>query len=202
MGWAMQHLNSHILCAVDVQCTGPNPLVNEIIDICILPLDSNIKPNKAIIPFYTCLKPEGSIDDVDKKFVNREKFTTACLRGIEKMRAADMLLEWFDTKLRIPKGKQIQPIAYNWPRVLSFMYGWMGFHQTNIIFHEWYRDVIPYSLHANDSADFSHEQLPYPKSKQSFLESRLKIDNSVRGEVLSDCIAIAEMWVASLKRLF
>ena len=50
MARGMIHLNGNILCAVDVETTGLEVGFHEIWQIAVLPLDSNIKPNKDILP--------------------------------------------------------------------------------------------------------------------------------------------------------
>ena len=58
MGTSMIHWNGHQLCAIDTETTGLDPNYNEIIQICILPLDSNIKPRKDVFPFYIEIVPD------------------------------------------------------------------------------------------------------------------------------------------------
>ena len=52
MGNSMQHWNGNQLCVVDVETTGLDLFWHEIIQLCILPLDSDINPRTDVSPFY------------------------------------------------------------------------------------------------------------------------------------------------------
>ena len=46
------------MCAVDIKTTGPDPDYHEIIQIAILPLDSELKPHRGTKPFYINIAPQ------------------------------------------------------------------------------------------------------------------------------------------------
>jgi hypothetical protein len=195
----MAQLNNNILCAVDINTTGDNILEHEVYEVCILPLDNNYKPRKGILPFHMILKPEST--DFDNSCVSSKEMSSAILSGVDRFLAADVVQQWFD-KLKLPPNKKIMPLTYDWPYVNSFLTKWMGPAQMAIIFHTWYRDLLPVTLHMNDSADMRVEQIPFSKNYQSYIETTLRIENSVRGDPMSDCVAIAECYERCLKKLF
>ena len=48
MAQSLVHLNGDLLCAVDCETTGLNCKEHDIIQVCVLPLDSQIQPLKEI----------------------------------------------------------------------------------------------------------------------------------------------------------
>ncbi len=53
------HLNGCLMAAVDLETTGTRPGYHEIIQIAVVPLDSDFKPLADVRPFYTLVKPEA-----------------------------------------------------------------------------------------------------------------------------------------------
>ena len=51
------HLNGCLMAAVDLETTGTRPGYHEIIQIAVVPLDSDFKPLADVRPFYTLVKP-------------------------------------------------------------------------------------------------------------------------------------------------
>src|SRR5690606_30950295 len=93
----MIHLNGHLLCAVDVETTGIDPTKNEIVQVAVLPLDSNIKPLKSVMPFYLNLTPQN-LDAIDYKAlkVTRKTLADLILNSMDPYKAADLFDEWFE----------------------------------------------------------------------------------------------------------
>ena len=52
------HLNGCLMAAVDLETTGTRPGYHEIIQIAVVPLDSDFKPLADVRPFYTLVKPK------------------------------------------------------------------------------------------------------------------------------------------------
>ena len=52
------HLNGCLMAAVDLETTGTRPGYHEIIQIAVVPLDSDFRPLADVRPFYTLVKPE------------------------------------------------------------------------------------------------------------------------------------------------
>ena len=108
---SMRHLNGNLLVTVDVETTGLLPGFHEMYQIAILPLDSQIRPYRGILPFYLDLqitRPEN----IDKKAVKMSKvdFAKRQQRAIDPFTAADMLEVWFE-RLQLPIYKRLCPLA-------------------------------------------------------------------------------------------
>lgn len=196
MAKSMIHLNGHVLCAVDVETTGLDPKKHDIIQIAVLPLDSNIQINKDYTPFDMKLRPER-IDSVDAESlkISRQDLSTLLLTGMDPITAGDLLYEWFK-KLDCAIGKKIIPLAHNWIFDSSFIREWLGELLFAEIFHWQYRDTLIAANFINDRADFHNETVPYPKSGLKSMATRLGIEFPERchHDALADCVACAEVY--------
>lgn len=51
------HLNGHIMAAVDVETTGLRPRYHDVIQVAVVPLNSDFKPLEGALPFYGEMQP-------------------------------------------------------------------------------------------------------------------------------------------------
>jgi DNA polymerase III epsilon subunit-like protein len=188
----MIHLNGNIICAIDTETTGLDPLVHEILEICILPLNSDLKPLDGIMPFNIFIRPENTntIDAAALK-VSGYSIEQVMQMGIDPLKAIDYFEEWFE-KLKLPLNKKIVPLGHNYAFDKAFIQKWMGNVAYNHYFDYHCRDTASVALYLNDWADFHNEKPPFPKYKLSYLCSQLKVENTRAHTALSDCMATAE----------
>lgn len=190
----MQHLNGNLLVAVDCETTGFIPGHNCMWQIAILPLDSNIKPYKGIIPFYVDMqvkRPENIDPEAIK--LSRGAFAQRQQRALDPWTAADMFDEWFE-RLGLPMYKKLYPLAQNWPFDREFIIDWLGRETFFQFFGPHYRDTMTAALYCNDCADFRSERVPNPKVSLSYLCSIYKVKNLKAHDALQDCITTAEVY--------
>lgn len=188
------HWNGHQLCAIDVETTGLDPKLNEIIQICILPLQSNLEPRTDISPFYVDIAPQKSSEHWQKEALNTHgiDMVKLCATGLDPWTIADRFEHWFES-LALPFKKKILPLAHNWPFEYKFLLEWLGEKTVNDLFWQ-YRDTMALANSVNDMADFANEPWPYPKTGLSYLCSQLKVENRRQHDALEDCIATAEVY--------
>ena len=190
----MRHLNGNILCAIDVETTGLQPYFHDLIQICVLPLNSELRPLEGTIPFYTEVVPKRPYNfDPKASSVNKLDACRIQTQGLDADRAADLFDEWFN-KLGLPFNKQISPLAHNWPFDLQFITDWLGWHNVQRYFSGHYRDLMMAGLYENDKADFNSHPYPYPKHRLSYYCSQLKVTNPNAHDALGDCVATAECY--------
>lgn len=190
----MQHLNGNLLVAVDVETTGLEPGFHEIYQVAILPLDSNIKPCRDIVPFYLDLlitRPEN----IDKKAIKMNKivFAQRQQRSIDPFTAADMLDDWFD-RLKLPIYKRFCPLAQNWPFDRSFLTAWLGIDSFEHLFSPLYRDTMVNTLFHSDLSDFRGDKIKFVQHNLQYLCQKLDIKNEKPHDALQDCIATAKVY--------
>lgn len=196
---SMIHLNGNLLCAVDVETTGVDPLKHDIWQVAILPLDTNIKPLKGVMPFYMDMKLKNP-DNVDYKALSIGKANLADLqlRAIDPWKAVDLFIEWFE-RLKLPERKKIAPLASNWLFDRDFLIEWIGRSSFDHYFHFHYRDTQASALYMNDRADQHIDRVPHPKVGLSYLSSLYKVKNLKAHDALQDCITTAEVYRLMLR---
>jgi|GEM_PF-1164850 len=204
----MIHLNGNLIASVDVETTGFVPGYHDVIQISVLILDSDLKPQRGCVPFYIDMKPKRP-ENVEPEAlkVSRINFARLMKRAHDPWDAADMFDDWFenlkkDTPKRralLPQGKKLIPLAQNWVFDRGFIIDWLGDQSFNSFFHPWYRDTLPVAQYLNDryakdnSTVFEHK-VPFPKSNLAYLCSQLKVKNQQHHDALADTVATAEVY--------
>jgi DNA polymerase III epsilon subunit-like protein len=194
----MVHLNGNLLCAVDVETTGIIPGFHDLIQVAALPLNADLEPLTTVPPFYMNLKPEyPERADYRAKKVTGLSMADLILTGVEKYRAADLFVEWFD-RLNMPTsgtvGKKIMPLWSNGGFDKSFLLEWLGKETYNYIFHFHERDTQSIALFLNDRVYMHGEKQPFPKVGVSYLSSCFDIVNEHAHDALSDCLTTAHIY--------
>lgn len=197
----MIHLNGNILCVIDVETTGLDPDKHEIVEVCFLPLDSNLEPCQDIVPFDIKIKPENlEAIDWDAFKITKLNFFDLCERGLDKYKAADLFEDWLQ-QLNLPERKRISPLAHNWPFDASFIREWLGPTSFGIHIDGRYRDTMVTALQLNDYADNKNEPVPFPKVNLTYLASQLKIEHTRAHSALGDCVVTAQVYKEMVKGL-
>lgn len=206
----MINLNDNLMCAIDVETTGINPVKHDIIEIAIVPLQNNLDPWTKIMPFHLKLKPESpdNIDweaikvartydeSLDQTDINLSKTRILeCLRvGVEATRAADLLVEWFED-IGLKSKKRLVPLAHNWLFDSSFIKAWIGEANYDYIFDVRFRDTMVIAAFLNDFAEWSLRfQIPFHKLKLSLLANKLGIEQYNAHNALDDAVTTAKVY--------
>lgn len=190
----MNHLNNHLLCAIDIETSGLKPGYHDIVQIAILPLDFKIQPHLDIVPFVLDLRPKNPDNaDLDNIPITRKRFQEFCDKGFDPHSAIDLFDMWFQN-LNMATHKRIIALAHNWPFDRSFIIEWLGNETFNYCFDGRYRDTMVAANFINDCADFKNEPIPFPKVNLRYLTSQLKIEHEKAHDALHDCVATARVY--------
>lgn len=199
MSNAMIHWNGNQMCVIDTETTGLDAGWHEMIQICILALDSNLKPRRDILPFYIEIIPEHP-ERADPKAmqINRLDFAIIGQRGYDQEKAKDLLAGWIK-KLDLPttkygNRKKIIPLGQNYAFDQGFIKAWLGTELYNEYFHYAYRDTKIVAQYLNDRAAMHAEKVPYSKTSLGWLAKRLDVPHERAHDALSDCQATAEIY--------
>jgi len=192
---SMIHLNGNLLCAVDVETTGLRPGYHDIIQIAVLPLDSQIRPIQNIRPFYVAAMKPKRLENIDKAAPKAHRINMAelCLKGLDPWKAVDLFEEWFE-RLELPVGKRIVPLAHNWVFDRAFVIDWLGELSFEHFFDYHYRDSMVAAEYLNDRADHHVEKYPFPKVSLEYCCNILNVTNADAHNALADCVATAEVY--------
>lgn len=197
----MQHLNGKMVCVIDTETTGLDPRYNEIWQICILPLDGALRPDKNYLPFYIMIKPDHPeyIDwNVPVFKRNKPKIMEAMERGHSSEIASGMLHQWVD-KLNLPVTKfgtrcKIEPLGHNYSFDKAFIEQWLTVIDYQDLFDYHYRDTMIAALYLNDRAGMHAEKVPYSKVSLSWVCEALGVENPCAHDAVGDCLATAECY--------
>ena len=200
MANSMVHWNGNHLCVIDIETTGLDPFFHEMIQICILPLDSNIKVRRDVNPFYIEIQPEfPERRDPDAMSVNNIDLIKIMQRGHTREKAKDLLTDWYD-KLGLPYNRsgvnrcKIMPLGQNYAFDRGFIIAWLGFGLYNDLFHSCYRDTMISALFLNDKAGMHAEKVPYSKVNLTWLAQTLGVPHDAFHDALIDCATTAEVY--------
>jgi len=207
MSNSMRHWNGCQICAIDTETTGLDANFHEVVQICILPLDSDFNVRKDVMPFYINLKPDHP-DRADAKAlkVNRLEMAKLLQEGHDREKAKDMLEEWVK-KLGLPctkwgNRKKIIPLGQNYGFDISFIKRWLGVELYYEIFHYHHRDTMIAAAFLNDIDAMKVEKIRYPKIGLKYLCNLLNVELYGHHDALQDCRATAEVYKKLIQRGF
>ena len=190
---SLLHLKGAMLCAVDVETTGLEPGFHEIWQVAVLPLDSEIKPAKGILPYYVNLKINYPERIAPRAIGNRTEFARKQQRALDPFTAADLLDSWFN-RLKLPIYKKICPLAQNYVFDRAFLIDWLGTLNFEYLFSPQYRDTMPAAIFDSDLSNFRGDKILFTQYNLSFLCARLGVTNAKPHDSLQDAIATAEVY--------
>ena len=205
MATSMEHWNGDQMCVLDIETTGLKPGWHEIIQIALLPLDSNIKPRKDVMPFYIEMAPDFP-ERIDKEAmsVSQLKMADVVLRGHDQEKSKDLLVEWVK-KLGLPCTKYGTPkriiiLGHNVSFDKGFVLQWLGADLYNEIFDARSRDTMTTGCYLNDCAGMHAETIPYFKVNLAWMAKCHNIIQDRAHDALQDCMVTAEIYRHQLTR--
>lgn len=190
----MKHLNDNLLCVVSAFITGPDWQRDDILQICIAPLNHHFVIDSAIPPFFATLQPRRW--GCDKEWLGRPRFCMVApliKQGIDPYFVSDELDKWF-CKYRLRDVKKIMPIAYDWALLRGFLIDWLGLENFTQTFDYRYRDLLPATLFANDKAYHHSEDYPIPKHHLSYICSQLGVEWGGQWDCMRQAVAISQCY--------
>lgn len=138
----LAHLNGNLMAAVDVETTGRRPGYHEIIQVAVVPLDSDFRMLNGVTPFSMYVAPKYPLrQEKQAGYVHDLSLEDLVLTAPDAGRVADMLVEWFQ-RLELPLQKNLVPLAHNWAFEYSFLTAWLGDELRSTIFHGHARDAM------------------------------------------------------------
>lgn len=190
MAYSAVHLNGNLMCAIDIETSGLQPLYHDILQLSIVPVAPNITPSKEFPIFHIKIKPARPERADLMKGINKALFTDCINNGMAPETAEERLREWFND-LDLPLRKKIVPLGHNYVNFdRLFIMDWLGGPCSyDEFFRSDSRDTLHSALFLNDMADWFSEKIPFPKWSLSYLCSQLGVENPNPHDAVSDCLA-------------
>ena len=189
-------INGNLLASVDLETTGRRPGHHEIIQIAVVPLNSDIRPLEGVRPFYHNIRPlHPERADGKATQVHGIKIEDLILHAPHPGKVADLLREWWE-RLDLPAGKTLVPLAHNWAFESAFLTAWLGIDEKQTLFHSHARDAFLLALSLTHRAAFAGEKPPCNKVGLGSLCKHFHVTNETPHDALSDALAEAEVYRA------
>jgi DNA polymerase III epsilon subunit-like protein len=206
---SMQHWNGCRMVVIDTETTGLDAHFNELIQICIVPLDANINILKEvngepISPFYINLIPDHPERfSREAQNVNKIKLSKIAQSGFDRIKGIDLLMDWFD-KLDLPCNKMgkrlpVIPLGQNYGFDRDFIIAWLGMDLYFELFHWCYRDTMVIANYLNDHAAYHVRKVPYSKTSLNWICKQHGISNEGAHDALIDCVRTAAAYKKMLE---
>lgn len=191
---ALLAMNGNMLISVDVETTGLTPGYHEVVQVAIVPLDSDIQPSKEHKSFYINIAPEFP-ERADKRAtkVHGIDMDDLLVHGIDKWRAADMLEDWVES-LNLPFSKRLVPLAHNYPFEKGFLYHWLGQDTYDGLFYIHPRDTQVVGSLCNDLASFWGKPIPFGSLSLTSMCKKFGIVNDNAHDALADALVCAKLY--------
>lgn len=195
---SLVHLNGNLMVAIDFETTGLEPGFHEIIQIGIVPLNSDFCPNTELRPFYHNLAPKyPERQQAGAGQVHKLNLEDLILHSPSSERVADLLVDWWHS-LDLPENKTLVPLGFNWEFEVGHGRHWLGYDLFNMLFHGHARDGMRLAISLNDRAAFAGEPIPFPYVGLKALCKYFGIINENPHDALSDALSEAKVYRALL----
>lgn len=186
----MLHYNGNIPCVINLKLTGYDPLVNDIIELSLLPLDYDLTISKKYSCLHLIIKPNNL--GIDSKMCTKPEMKNSQMNGCDSLEVSDILIKWFEG-LKLPRYKQFMLIGFQTSSYIPLLCNLIGKNHVDYLFHPYIRDLQAATLFLNDRAGFYNEHYPYNKNTYRYIMSTSKIFNQ-ESDALSICRNIAEAY--------
>ena len=190
--------NNNLLCVLDLETTGLVCGYHEIVQVAILPLDSDLKPHASLPAFYREMKPKHP-ERASKKAMRVNGLSLEKLSfAPSQEEVADDFHDWW-AALKLPVGKKIIPLTQNGPFDIPRSKLWLGEALYDTSFTRRGRDTMFSALLINDRAAWRGQSIPFPSVGLKALCKYFGIDIEGHHDALADCIATAKVYKELLK---
>lgn len=190
----LAHLYGKPLAAIDFETTGDRPGYHEIIQIAVVPLNSDFESHPDIPPFYMNIAPEFPHRALPEAMAqNKLDLDQLMVEAPSLEKVTTLFEEWFD-RIDLPVGKNFVPLAHNWAFESMWLTNWLGPSMKSKIFHGHARDPMVIAGYLNDRAAYAGEDVPFTRLSLTSMAEKLKVVNERPHDALHDCLTAAKIY--------
>lgn len=178
-----------VFCSIDIEATGRNHRIHDMIQLCILPLNKRFEPY-VFEAFYIQLKASAEAV-IDPKALEINGLDPTI--GLDRDKALVQFNKWVKWFLDNNEADLITPIGQNYSYDEEFMKNWMGFDEYYKVFDYNVRDT------KRNAALFSDSTIPGFKSGLADQAKYFGIENKNHHDAMNDCIVAAGSYRAHVE---
>lgn len=188
------HANGHMMAAMDIETTGLIVGYHEMIQIAIIPLDSDLEPDKRFEQFYHTIRPQ---------FPERTDMRATTAHGLDidylsvHAPLSEYVIEWFEEwfeSLHLLEEKRLIPLCHNYVFESTFLKHWLGPTHFSHFFDGAFRDTMALANSLNDMASFKGMTVPFPVTNLTSICKKLQIVNQSEHDAYHDALSCAKVY--------
>jgi DNA polymerase III epsilon subunit-like protein len=195
----MVHLNGNLIAAVDYETLGRRAGYHDLVQIAVVPLNSDLRPLEGVRPFYTPMRPRHP-KRVERKAVQVHglDIDELLIHAPDPKRVQDLFVEWH-SQLELPFGKKLIPLAHNWAFEYGFTVAWLGIELTSELFYGHPRDSMLVAGYINDREAMLGNAPPFHMLGLKSMARKFGIINEKPHDAFHDAITEAEVYRTLVK---
>jgi DNA polymerase III epsilon subunit-like protein len=200
MGYRVLHANHNHIACLDVETTGLDPKIHEIVQIAIIVLNHKFEPDTDYAPFCVTMRPDRpeTVEPGALK-VNGLTMEDIMTAPLTQQQGREALYQWYST-LALLETKKIQPLGHNYAFDMSFMKEWLGVNNYYNHFDYHYRDSMIAAQLLNDRAYILGERIPFPHVGLGQVAKGCDLDHKNAHNALSDVLMCIKVYKRLMRR--
>ena len=195
----LPQFNAHLPCAVDLETTGTDPTIHEIIQFGFVPLDMDYTAHKVLPPFYITVAPDHpELAMAAATRVHGLDLDDLVKHSPSQSQALEMFDEWYE-RLDLAFQRKLIMFAHNASFEQKFLLAWLGQERYDSVFAPQTRDSMTLALAINDVAIQRGSQVPFERVSLGWLSDHLGINNARPHDAYADATAGALVYRELIK---
>lgn len=196
--WGPDHVNSNVMCAIDIRRGGEDADNSDLLEVCFLPVGPSYKLSSEFKLCQIKMRPSWRVDTKVAR-VSKEHLDEFTKSPFDAVTGFSIFERWFAT-LDLREHKKIIPLVWDWARIRPFLVNWMG--PINFAHHidENVREARSVLNFINDRADISGQKIEFVAPKFSQFLSKNRVELIDTNSVPANCDALIKAWRASITR--
>lgn len=190
--WGPIHVNSNIICAIDIRIGGENPIGSDLLEVVCIPLNHSYKMHREFKMFQVKIRPSWRVDRKLAR-LNEHIFREYEQSPHDAIGSFSLFEYWVKETLELKENKKLIPLVWDWGSVKPWIEMWCGGSETfNYYFHESVRDMLPVLNFINDRCDFWGEDVKFKHPTMYQLLERNEVSLIDKNSCPANCKALID----------